>query len=178
MKALNAHERTTGLLQFAGLFLATVILVTVAIYFNVKTVPQVQLAGLQVENAKLLDSVSSVDKFNSQLVDMNNQLVAYSNDPSNEVLAEKVTRSIVGLDAIAKNDTISYIGRMVNQFAMGYGIAANTIKKLKASGNASEDITKLQEQLKQAKDDLKDKDQQINNLNIQLALKGGGGGKK
>jgi hypothetical protein len=170
MKPLNAKERTEGFLKFTGLFAATIILVVAAIYFNVSVVPGKDLQYYKDQYSALRDSVAFDNKLYVQLNDLNNNLIQYQNNPGNDLAKINVANGIAALADLGKKDTISYMGKMCTQMTSAYGIAAGTINKLKESGNASSDMGKLADELKQCKQDSKDKDQQINNLTMQLAI--------
>lgn len=170
MKPLNAKERSSGLLKFAGLFVFTLILVLFAVYFDFSSVPKGEVENYKRQVSELQATVQTDNKLIGQIAELNNNLIQYQGNPGNTIAASAVGNGITDLTGISKKDTLSFTGKLAGQIVTGYGVAVSAINKAVGSGNTSDDLKKAKDDLKACQDDLKDKNQQILTLQNTLAL--------
>ncbi len=169
MKPLNSKERTIGLLKFIGIFLFTILLIIVAIFFDFSTVPNKELDYYKSRCKTLQDSIAADIQLFSQLNELNNNLEQYQNNPNNIVAQTSVGAGINSLLETAKKDSLSYTGKLSGQIATGYSIAANAVVKLKQSGDAVGDNSKLNLDLTKCQAESDKKDQQIKELQDKIS---------
>ncbi len=168
MKPLNAKERTKGLLKFIAIFLVTVLLIVFAVYFNNSAVPNKELEYYKTRCASLQDSIASDISLLTKLNELNANLEQYQANPNNIVAQTSVGAGINGLMDMAKKDSLHFSGIIAGQAAAGYSIAANAIVKLKQSGDAMGDNSKLNADLTKCQTELDKKDQQIKDLQAKM----------
>lgn len=168
MKPLNEQERRIALLKFIGIFLFTIFLVVFAIYFDYSSVPAKELQYYKSRCGTLQDSIASDIALYNRLTELNTNLAKYQAAPTDPLAQTAVSSNIVALTDLAKKDSLNFSGKIAAQAAAGYTIAVSSIVKVKESGDAAGDNTKLNADLAKLQTESDKKDQQIKDLQAKI----------
>ncbi|MDX2002098.1 MAG: type VI secretion system TssO [Chitinophagales bacterium] len=170
MRPLNAKERTLGFWKFVLLFTFTVALIMGAVYFNFAAVPQKELSYYKDQYASMSKAAEAEQKLAAKLNELNANLLKYQNNPKDDLAKTAILNAINELSTHAKSDSLSSFGKLEMEISNSLTVAASTISKLEQSGNASTDMEGLKAELDECKQEVKDKQQEITNLTMQLAV--------
>jgi glutaredoxin 2 len=146
MEPLNSAERTTALLKFFGLFLVTVILVCVAMFFDVIT-PSTQIKNLKAENQRLTD-LNAQSALKLIFIDsIQKNLDRYDIDTMRQTQIEiQINQCIVNLQTLTAGDS-SVNSAITKDAAVISASFLNAKKRLKECANSSSIIATYKQQL-------------------------------
>lgn len=153
MEPLNGKERTSALLKFLGLFLVTVILVNVAIYFSLQ-MPEKQLALLKEENSRLKVETLNTGLWLTTVDSVRSQLERYNAEPNKIRLELEINDRINALTKFGIKDS-SKFGDILTRVANAYSENLVLKKNLLNSGDCSTKIAELEKEKAELKTDLK-----------------------
>lgn len=162
MEPLNSKERTSATFKMAGLFLLTLIIFTVAIYFNFQ-VPKKQLTILKAEKEQAYQQGEDLKKLLAQIAVLQENHRTYDKDPEkNYGIPETMRTNFSALPAI-NSDTASAVNKLSNNLKYAYYelFTASQINHQidQQAGNNQElqkEIDELEKELKELKRELKD----------------------
>jgi len=166
MDALNEKERTIALLKFTVLFLFTVILIVVAVFYGIK-VPSKQVEILRAENDRLLGIRANTKLILVSIDSVKYKLDRYSNEPNKEILEREIGSEFDALAKYSLKDTTNFgniISRVINEFKDHLVDKKNLLK----AGDCSITVNELNAQISKLKSEVKDCDTELINQGFKL----------
>jgi len=162
MEPLNSKERTSATFKMAGLFLLTLIIFTIGIYFNFQ-VPEKQLTMLKAEKDRAWQQDQDLKMLLTKIAVLQNNHRTYDRDPEkNYGIPETMRTNFTALPTI-NTDTASVVNKLSNNLKYAYYelFTASQINHQidqEAGNNQSlqKEINELKDELRDLKRDIKD----------------------
>ena len=169
MEPLNTKERSSAILKMALLFLFTLIVFVVAIYFDYQ-VPNKQLDMVKAERDKLKQEMLQIKEVMNGLKDFRTDFEQFSDDDETSRYYGRWEMARTSLDKIlaVNEDEESVINAICNDIDwMGTRLTSNTqlLYRLKEKGAGSEE---LEGEIEQLRGTIRELESELRTCNIQV----------
>lgn len=167
MEPLNSKERTSAFMKFILIFVITMIVVLISAFFDV-TIPAKENRDLLVQNHKLQDQMRAQNLILEKM-DSIKVLLLKLDQPNADIatIDANIAGMIIQMQAYENDSTT--LGKIMKNVDIAYtGLKNEKLGLLKKTGSADQQISKLEDKVKEAEKKLEDCEKEKINLMLRM----------